>query len=159
MSGFESIVEEATIQWLEGIGYTYKPGPDLAHDGSAPERRNYADVFLEGRLNEALARINPKLESDILDEVAPTCKDDLQVGGPLAPAAAQPSTLVRVPRLQYSAENKNFMLFSEPCFPGRSRAASPDCLNSPHRGPLRMIHNISFSIASRIPRHQDGDGG
>ena len=70
MTGFESIVEEATIQWLEGIGYTYKAGPDLAHDGSAPERRNYADVFLEGRLNEALARINPKLESDVLDEVA-----------------------------------------------------------------------------------------
>lgn len=70
MTAFESIVEEAAIQWLEGLGYTYKAGPDLAPDGSAPERRNYADVFLEGRLKRALARINPTLPSEVLDEVA-----------------------------------------------------------------------------------------
>lgn len=70
MSGFESVVEEAAIEWLVELGWKHAAGPVLAHDGDAPERPNYRTVVLEGRLRAALARINEHLPPDALDEVA-----------------------------------------------------------------------------------------
>jgi type I restriction enzyme R subunit len=37
--------------------FTESFGPDLAFDGSKPERENYQDVILAGRLQEALLRL------------------------------------------------------------------------------------------------------
>ncbi len=34
MTAFESVVEEAAIQWLEGLGYAYRSSPDIAHDAA-----------------------------------------------------------------------------------------------------------------------------
>ncbi len=70
MSFTESIVEEAAIEWLQAIGWTYKHGPVLAPDGEAPERASYRHVILEGRFREALRRINDHLPASALDEVA-----------------------------------------------------------------------------------------
>jgi len=70
MSGFESVVEEAAIQWFKALGYAYVNGGDIAPDSMNPERADYGSVFLEGRLRTALARINSHLDSDTLDEVA-----------------------------------------------------------------------------------------
>ncbi len=70
MSGFESVVEQAAIEWLDELGWKFVPGPVLAPDGEAPERANYRTVLLEGRLRAALARINNHLPPDVLDEVA-----------------------------------------------------------------------------------------
>lgn len=67
MSGFESIVEQAAIEWLQELGWTHVPGPILAPDGEAPERANYRAVVLEGRLRRALARINDHLPPDAID--------------------------------------------------------------------------------------------
>lgn len=64
----ESVVEQAALAWFESQGYAVKPGPALAPDGSAPERTNYADVVLCGRLREALAQLNPSLPADALDD-------------------------------------------------------------------------------------------
>ncbi len=69
MSGFESVVEEAAIEYFQDLGYTYVSGPTIAPDGVSPERASYTDVVLQGRLRAALARINPHLDADILDEV------------------------------------------------------------------------------------------
>jgi type I restriction enzyme R subunit len=70
VSGFESVVEQAAIEWLDELGWKFVPGPVLAPDGEAPERANYRTVLLEGRLRAALARINNHLPPDVLDEVA-----------------------------------------------------------------------------------------
>ena len=70
MSGFESVVEEAAIEYLGELGYDYLHGPEIAPDGANPERAAYNDVVLAGRLRAALARINPHLEADTIDEVA-----------------------------------------------------------------------------------------
>ena len=70
MSGFESVVEQAAIEWLDALGWKYVHGPDLAPDGSAPERSSYRHVVLEGRLRDALRRINDHLPATALDEVA-----------------------------------------------------------------------------------------
>ena len=69
MSRFtESTVEEATLQWLEELGYAVLHGPDIAPEEPGAERQSFADVLLVGRLRDALERINPKVPTEALDE-------------------------------------------------------------------------------------------
>ncbi len=70
MSRFESVVEEAAIQYFEALGYSYRNGLEIAPDGAARERRSYGAVILEGRLRAALRRINPDLPAAALDTAA-----------------------------------------------------------------------------------------
>ena len=53
MTGFESVVEEAAIEYLVELGYDYIHGPDIAPDGTSPERSTYGDVVLAERLKAA----------------------------------------------------------------------------------------------------------
>jgi type I restriction enzyme R subunit len=66
----ESVVEEATLEWLEGLGYTVLNGPEIAAGEPAAERDDtgYRDVILERRLHQALARLNPKLPPEALED-------------------------------------------------------------------------------------------
>jgi type I restriction enzyme R subunit len=66
----ESVVEQATLAWLEALSYTVLHGPDIAAGELAAERTdpNYRDVILEGRLRQTLARLNPALPSEALEE-------------------------------------------------------------------------------------------
>src|SRR5581483_11751474 len=66
----ESVVEEAALDWLEGLGYAVLHGPAIAAGEPAAERRdpNCRDVVLEGRLREALAQLNPDLPAEALEE-------------------------------------------------------------------------------------------
>jgi type I restriction enzyme, R subunit len=57
----ESTVEEAAIEWLKNLGYSYAFGPEIAFDGEAPERNDYHETLLISRLKDAIARINPEL--------------------------------------------------------------------------------------------------
>ena len=61
MSIYESDVEEEMLGWFEDLGYEVVAGPELAPDGASPERKNYKQVLLEGRLRDALHRLNPDL--------------------------------------------------------------------------------------------------
>ncbi|GEK32110.1 DEAD/DEAH box helicase [Kurthia zopfii] len=56
----EDELEQASLEWLESLGYEIKNGPEIAADGDYPERDHYADVVLNERLGSALQRINPK---------------------------------------------------------------------------------------------------
>jgi type I restriction enzyme R subunit len=66
----ESVVEDAALAWLEGLGYSILHGPDIAVGEPAAERTdpNYRDVLLEGRLKGALARLNPGLPPEALED-------------------------------------------------------------------------------------------
>src|SRR5258708_7223367 len=64
----ESFIEQASLDWLQELGYTYAFGPDLAFDGPAPERENYEVVLLLARLREAIARINPNIPAQAQEE-------------------------------------------------------------------------------------------
>jgi type I restriction enzyme, R subunit len=57
----ESHVEEEMLGWFEDLGYEVVAGPELAPDGSRPERKSYKHVLLEERLRDALHRLNPEL--------------------------------------------------------------------------------------------------
>jgi type I restriction enzyme R subunit len=66
----ESVVEEAALAWLGVLGYVVLHGPDIAVSEPAAERADpgYRDVVLEGRLRQALARLNPAIPPEALDD-------------------------------------------------------------------------------------------
>lgn len=66
----ESVVEDAALGWLESLGYSVLRGPDIAAGEPAAERSdpNYHDVVLEGRLRQALVRLNPDLPAEALKD-------------------------------------------------------------------------------------------
>ncbi len=70
MSRFtESTVEDAALAWLEGIGRHVAHGPAITPDMAADERRDYGEVVLAQRLRDALARLNPQLPAEALEDV------------------------------------------------------------------------------------------
>ncbi len=64
----ESTVEEAVLEWAEGLQYGVLHGPVIAPGEPAAERDSYAEVLLADRLRNALAKLNPKIPVDALDE-------------------------------------------------------------------------------------------
>ena len=64
----EDTVEQATLTWLNELGYAHHHGPDIADDGDTPERASHQDVVLIGRLREAFTRLNPSIPTEALDE-------------------------------------------------------------------------------------------
>jgi len=69
MSSFnESVVEEAALEYFRQLGFETTWGPGIAPDGESPERANYGEVLLRGRLREALERINPGFSADVIDK-------------------------------------------------------------------------------------------
>ncbi len=55
----EDQLEQETLGWLADTGYIHHSGQDLAPDAPTPERTNYSQVLLLGRLREAIQRLNP----------------------------------------------------------------------------------------------------
>ena len=57
----EADVEQVALDWLATLGWQVAHGPDIAPDTPGAERDDYGQVVLEGRLRDALARLNPDL--------------------------------------------------------------------------------------------------
>ena len=64
----EDQLEQLCLDWFREGGYEYAYGPEIAHDGEAPEREDYKQTLLTGRLLDALQRINPHIPKAALDE-------------------------------------------------------------------------------------------
>ena len=64
----ESVVEQAALAWLESCGWNVAHGPKIAPDTPGAERADYGAVVLERRLRDALARLNPDLPAEALDD-------------------------------------------------------------------------------------------
>ena len=80
----EGQLEQEALGWLADMGWQHRHGPELAPDGSTPERDNYRQVLLIGRLRQAVARLNPG--------VPPAAREDavrqvLDLGTPVLLAA------------------------------------------------------------------------
>ena len=65
----EAHVEDANLEWLSWLGWPVAHGPDIGPDGKSPERASYGDVLLLGRLKAAIAKINPQLPPDTIDDI------------------------------------------------------------------------------------------
>ncbi len=64
----ESAVESAALAWFESLGYAVKHGPEMAPGELFAERTDYGQVLLEQRLHDALARLNPQLPSEAVND-------------------------------------------------------------------------------------------
>jgi type I restriction enzyme, R subunit len=64
----EADIEDAALDWFSALGYSVVNGSTIAPGEPAAERTSYAQVFLEGRLREALARLNPAVPPEGLEE-------------------------------------------------------------------------------------------
>ena len=66
----EAAYERQVLEWLQGIGWAHAFGPEIAHDGSMPERNSFKDVLLLGRLEESLSAINPGIPKDVIRKIS-----------------------------------------------------------------------------------------
>src|SRR4030065_2020576 len=64
----ESTVEEAALSWLGELGYAVLPGPEIAPGELFAERGSYQEVILHRRLRDALARLNPAVPADAVED-------------------------------------------------------------------------------------------
>jgi len=64
----ESVVEEATLDWLRDFGYNILYGPDIAPEEVRSERSSYQDVILDGRLRAAIDKLNPTIPADAREQ-------------------------------------------------------------------------------------------
>ena len=64
----ESEVEDAALEWLEGLGWKVIHGPDIAPHTVASERADYSEVVLECRLRDALDRLNLTVPAEALED-------------------------------------------------------------------------------------------
>ena len=63
----ESIVEQAALDWFRTLGYDVVEGPDMP-PGPQALRESYADPIFPSVVRSALARLNPELPDDALDD-------------------------------------------------------------------------------------------
>lgn len=69
MSAFnENTVELAALEYFSELGYRTLHGPDIAPGEPGAERDSYEEVFLWGRLRDAIRRINPSTSPALVDE-------------------------------------------------------------------------------------------
>jgi type I restriction enzyme R subunit len=64
----ESHVEQAALQWLAALGYTTASGADIAPGEVLAERDAYEEVVLQGRLRQAVQRLNPEVPPEAQEE-------------------------------------------------------------------------------------------
>ena len=63
----ESVVEQAALDWFRALGYNVVGGPDMP-PGPHALRESYADTIFPSVVRGALARLNPNLPADALDD-------------------------------------------------------------------------------------------
>jgi len=66
----EDQLEQICLEWFREGGYEYAFGPDISHDGDVPEREDYRQVVLTGRLLFSMQKINPHIPLAALEEAA-----------------------------------------------------------------------------------------
>jgi len=101
----EDQLEQEALGWLTEAGYQVLYGPDIASDGSAPERADYRQVVLVDRLREAIARLNPAIPNVAREDAL---KQVLDLGIPAQLAANQQfhKLLVNGVPVQYQKEGE-----------------------------------------------------
>jgi len=63
-----TLTEQPVIEWLKEFGYEYAFGPEISPGGERPEREDYRQVVLIGRLRRALERLNPHLPAEAIKQ-------------------------------------------------------------------------------------------
>ena len=69
MTFTESVIEQAAIDWFTSLGYAYVYGKTIEPEGPLPERADFSESLLAPRLRAGLARLNPGIPADALEDV------------------------------------------------------------------------------------------
>ena len=64
----EAAVEQALLEQLQGLGYRIEREEDIGPDGHRSERDSHDEVVLKKRLEAAVARLNPGLPAEALQD-------------------------------------------------------------------------------------------
>ena len=80
----EDQLEQEALGWLADVGYQHRFGPELAPDGSTPERSDYRQVLLIERLRQAVAALNPNVPHAAREDAV---KQVVDLGTPVLLAA------------------------------------------------------------------------
>jgi type I restriction enzyme R subunit len=80
----EDQLEQETLAWLIDVGWQHRHGPELSPEGSTPERSDYRQVLLTGRLRQAINLLNPGVPQAARDDAL---KQALDLGTPSLLAA------------------------------------------------------------------------
>jgi type I restriction enzyme R subunit len=75
----EDQLEQLCLSWFKEIGYGYVCGYDIAPDANTPERSDFRQLILTGRLLTQLQKINPHIPVATLEQVI------LQIAKPETP--------------------------------------------------------------------------
>ena len=75
----ESEVEQVALEWLADVGWKVAHGPDIAPDTPGAERTDYGQVVLARLLRDALAKLNPQLSAEALEDA---CRKLINRRGP-----------------------------------------------------------------------------
>jgi type I restriction enzyme R subunit len=75
----EDHLEQQCLEWFQELGYAYAFAPELAPDGTTPERTDFRQVILTGRLRSALQRLNPEVPASTIESAV------LQLANPNVP--------------------------------------------------------------------------
>ena len=75
----EDDLEQMSLEWFQEVGYTFIYGPLLAPDGETPERDDFRQVVLTGRLRSALTKLSPGVPKATIESAV------LQLANPNTP--------------------------------------------------------------------------
>jgi len=75
----EDHLEQQCLEWFQELGYTHVFAPKLDSDGTSPERTDFRQVILTGRLRSALQRLNPGVPASTIESAV------LQLANPNVP--------------------------------------------------------------------------
>ncbi len=64
-----NLTEQSLIEWLQGQGYEYAYGPDIAPNQPGAERELFTEVVLKSRLLTSVRRFNPHLPAEQAEQV------------------------------------------------------------------------------------------
>src|SRR3989338_3520800 len=64
-----NLTEQSLIEWLQGQGYEYAYGPDIAPKQPKAERKFFNEVVLKNRLLTSVRRFNPQLPAEQAEQV------------------------------------------------------------------------------------------
>lgn len=71
----EDQLEQEALGWLQEVGYYVLNGPEIAFDGTSPERSDYRQTVLPFRLREAINRLNPTIPTTAREDALKQVQD------------------------------------------------------------------------------------
>lgn len=162
----EDQLEQECMAWLADVGWQHRYGPEIAPDGDAPERDNYRQVLLLGRLRSAVAALNPTVPAAAREDAI---RQVLDLGTPVLLAANRHfhRLLVGGVPVQYQQDGEtrgDFVRLVDWADPSRNEwlAVNQFSVTGPHhtrRPDIAAADGQAHSAQVQVPAGSAGGGG